>query len=117
MKTHTQRIVIKICIWTCSCVFVVLIAFFLWLDPAGMFTIVPPKFSWSKMHALTTTMTKDDVLLILGPPLEKMDKNLGYAEVWVYSEKNRINVFYRRHMVFFNNTGQVVRTRSAIAFE
>ena len=80
------------------------------IDPFGMFTIVPPCFSRARWSMISKGMTKDEVLRLLPPPIErcKCGPHAGCPEYWQYSSKRSWNVLFRDYEIYFDEDERVI---------
>ena len=91
---------------------------FLWIDPAGFFTVKAPGFTFTRWNAIDVGLAQSEVPVRLGEPFERvvMKWNSDFPEVWCYSRKRTPNILFRDYRVYFDARHTVARKTCHLEF-
>lgn len=84
------------------------------IDPAGVFTITANSFTRTGWNQLENGASKNDVMTLLGEPFMKVVTpwNERANEIWYYSRKSPIHVFFQDYRVYFDK-GELVSIKTS----
>ena len=91
---------------------------FLWIDPAGFFTVKAPGFTFTRWDSIDVGLPQSEVSALLGEPFERLEMkcNSEFPEVWCYSRKRKLNVLFHDYRVYFDARHNVARKTCHLEF-